>query len=249
MADDETRKLLHEIDSNDVIREYLKAACHDIHSILQSMSLYMCFKGGASGGHNPMPPAVPGRDGCRNYKYNQTMHFLMNLGTMQNTTHAGSVRICDIGSVFLDGNARERCTMLMNIMCHDKKYCIMQWLLLRANEECMAHVDTLEMKVNKADTYVDRCAPESGIGALPASVDVSRLMAYKNVLGICSAASVSFLDLDVAGKKDMRKVLCRIINRPRKNTRTTRPLCTQKAYSLASNDAILALSWREWTLL
>jgi len=74
-------------------------------------------------------------------------------------------------------------------------------------------------------------------------------MMYKNVLGIYSVAAEECPDLDAMSKKDIRKVLCKIISCPRKSTRTARPLGMQKEYMLPSHDAIPALSCREWSLL
>jgi len=152
MADDDTRALLHEIGSHPIVQAYLQEACDDMYSVLQSMSLDMCCRGGM----------VCGRDGYRKYTYSQTMHSLMNLGTMENPTHAGSVRNCDIGSVLSDGNIRERCSMLMNLLRNDSKYFIMQWLLLRANSQPAA--------ANKA-TGSEQTTYQRGMTPLPQSID------------------------------------------------------------------------------
>jgi len=239
MPDDETRALLQEIGSNPIVQAYLQEACDDMYSVLQSMSLDMCSRGGMISGH----------DGYRKYTYSQTMHFLMNLGTMENPTHAGSVRNCDIGSVLSDGNIRERCSMLMNMLCNDKKYFVMQWLLLRANSQAAVQTDSTVFEAANKVTGSEESTYQRGITPLPPSIDCAKLITYKSVLGICSVAAEECPDLDAMSKKDMRKVLCRIITCPRKSTRIARPLCMQKEYMLASKDALPSLSYREWSLL
>jgi len=155
MADDETRVLLHEIDNNLIVQAYLQEACDDMCNVLQNMSLDMCCKGGI----------VCGRDGYRKYTYNQTLHFLMNLGTMENPTHAGSVRNCDIGSVLSDGNIRERCSMLMNLLCNDKNYFIVHWLLLRAKEPPMVQTNSVTFKLESKLSCFEESTHQRGFAS------------------------------------------------------------------------------------
>jgi len=135
MADVETRRLLHGIDTNDVMQQYLKQACSDLYEIIHLMSMNTCCHA-VNTYHRTQPPGKTGAN--RTYKYQQTMQFLMNLGTTQNCTHPGSVRNADVCSVFAHGNTRERCALLTNMLCNDKRYCIMQWIFRHDEENKVA---------------------------------------------------------------------------------------------------------------
>jgi len=266
MPSDETRLLLAEIDGNGAVQQYIQEACDDLYSITQRMSLYSCFEMAQCRTPIPIMCNMRGvnvgvmaldtnsKEWCRNLQYHHTMQFLMNLATVQNITHPGSVRVCDVGTVFSHGNIRERCAMLMNLLCHDKKYNIMQWLLV--------HVDTLPscalpaMDTSVPNTFPSQPAsswccssalPNIGPGStLPASLDVWQLNQYKHALGIGRAMSSQHTEFHA--KKDMRKALCKLVHCPRKNTRSVRPLGLQNTYALPVQDAMPLLSWRERAL-
>lgn len=81
------------------------------------------------------------------------MHILMNSASTQNCTHSGSVRDCDVGNVFSDGNIRERCTLLMNMLCHDKKHCVMEWIFRQSNS-VIAGTSCLPLCLNHSQVLV-----------------------------------------------------------------------------------------------
>jgi len=249
MADAATQRLLHEIDSNGEIQQYLKEVCDDLNDIIHSMCLYTCLKTGASQNQTQ----TPNKSASRTYKYNQTLHFLMKLGTTQNSTHPGSVRNCDIQGVFARGNIRERCALLMNMLSHDKKYCIMQWVLQHVNEPAVVGSDD-DNDVARQTEIMDDIQDLTGLDPvdtpndiLPLCVNTVQVMAYKQALGLCDVRSRG--EGDVIPKKDIRKALCKLVNCPRKNTRVVRPLFLQHIYALPSNIAVPCLSLRETLLI
>ena len=268
MPSDETRLLLAEIDGNGAIQQYIQEACDDLYSITQRMSLYSCFEMAQC--QTPIPimcnmrgvnVGVVGLDTnskewCRNLQYHHTMQFLMNLATVQNITHPGSVRVCDVGTVFSHGNIRERCAMMMNLLCHDKKYNIMQWLLVHVDTMPSYALAAMDSSSSVSNTFPSPPAsswcsssalPNIGPGStLPACLDVWQLNQYKHALGIGKA--ISSQHTENHAKRDMRKALCKLVNCPRKNTRTVRPLGMQNTFALPVQDAMPLLSWRERAL-
>ena len=229
MQNEQTRRLLQEIDESEVIKEYMQEVCDDMYSVLHKMS--QCINSRA-------PDEGPCRQGtrpCQHYRYEQTMHVLKSLGTMRNSTHPGSVRSCDVDGVLRSGNIRERCAVLMNMLCHDKRYGIIQWLLVKAAcpEKCKKCCDPSNAKPQET---------------MPAAVNVQQLVVYTRALGICAAASRPTTSFEPCAKKDIRKALYRVVNCPHKKFWIPRPFSSQYHYALKSSNAIPKFSWREWAL-
>jgi len=250
MATPETRQLLLEINSSELIKEYMKEVCDDLYSIIHTMSLNICCHGVSS----HQRTQAPGKAGAkRTYKYHQNMHFLMNLATTQNCTHPGSVRNCDVWSVFSNGNIRERCALLMNMLCHDKKYCIMQWIFRHTASDaaCMCggavdctnvtHKNILARQGWKEDTW----------NVALSCLNHSQVHTYKEAVGLTHVVDISELNepSEQTFKKDIRKILCKLVHCSRKNTRLTRPLSLQQMSALSVKNTVPGLSWRETALI
>jgi len=245
MADAETRRLLREIDTNDVIQQYLKEACCDLYEIIHLMSMSTCCQS-VNSYYKTQPPGKAGA--IRTYKYQQTMHFLMNLGTTQNCTHPGSVRNADVCGVFANGNTRERCALLMNMLCNDKRYSIMQWVF-RHDPENKVVSSTPE---NTNNIEIAQNLHYHVWQVVPSCLNEMQVEIYRQVL---SQRKYSGGDKNSQGtsvspkKKDIRKTLCKLLNCSRKNTRSTRPLHLQHTYALLAKNAVPALSQREKMLI
>ena len=224
ILDHKTRKLLHEIDENEVLKEYMRGVCHDMRGVLQKISSCVSVQ-------YETAPANP-----EHYQYEQTMYMLLNLGTTRNITHPGSVNNCDVDGVLRSGNIRERCAVLMNILCHDKKHRVMLWIL--------GHVKCAE-KCERCCSLQDM---HETVPWLPTTLNTQRLILYKNALGMCMAGDKMCSADEQCAKKDIRKALCRVVNCPRKNIRVPRLVAEQQLYAMHKNDAIPRLSWRELSL-
>ena len=231
MLDDQTRRLLHEIDENEVVKAYMREVCSDMRGVLQKISVCVSVQ------HDTPDDGSSAPAGSEHHRYEQTMHTLLNLGTTRNITHPGSVRNCDVDGVLRCGNIRERCAVLMNMLCHDKKYSVIHWLLgqVACAEKCR------------------KCCHSQGVcGAylpwLLATLNSQQLLLYKNAVGMCLAGGKICSKEELCAKKDIRKALCRVVNCPRKNTRVARSAATQQQYAMHANDAIPRLSWRELSL-
>jgi len=231
MLDDQTRRLLHEIDENEVVKAYMREVCSDMRGVLQKISVCVSVQ------HDTHDDGSSASAGSEHHRYEQTMHTLLNLGTTRNITHPESVRNCDVDGVLRCGNIRERCAVLMNMLCHDKKYSVIHWLLgqVACAEKCR------------------KCCHSQGVcGAylpwLLATLNSQQLLLYKNAVGMCLAGGKICSKEELCAKKDIRKALCRVVNCPRKNTRVARSAATQQQYAMHANDAIPRLSWRELSL-
>jgi len=235
MLDDKTRKLLLEIDDNEVLKEYMRGVCRDMRSVLQKISVCISVQ------HETHDNGTSAPADSEHHRYEQTMHMLLNLGTTRNITHPGSVKNCDVDSVLRSGNIRERCAMLMNMLCHDKKYSVIQWLLTQVvcAERCpkCCNVDGMHEAVQ---------GPYQPW--LLATLNTQQLILYKNALGMCLAGGKTCSTEVLCAKKDIRKALCRVVNCPRKNIRVVRLAATQQQHAMHRNDAIPRLSWRELSL-
>jgi len=247
MANADTRRLLLEIDSNEDIKRYLKEACDDLLGIIHCMCMYTCVKAG-------MPPSCTSHNGrlaSRNNKYQHTLQCLMRLGSTQNSTDPGSVRHNDTDGVFAHGNIRERCALLMNMLCHDKKYLIMQWVLERVptpGQGSASAVPSSSLSHSSGPELVvsgSAFAPRVPMSSL---VNISQIVAYKQALARCTD-KVYATSVDPNSKKDMRKALCKLVNCPRKNTRVILPLHLQHMYALSCHDIVPKLSLRERDLM
>ena len=252
MADVETRRFLHQIDTNVVIQQYLKEACCDLYEIIHLMSMSTCCH--VVDSYRTTQP--PGKARVSHaHKYQQNMHFLMKLGTTQNCTHPGSVRNNDVCSVFSHGNTRERCALLMNMLCNDKRYCIMNWVLRHDQENKAAsnkhHTSVLEnannVEIVKDFQYHVWQVVPSCLNEVQVAIYRQAMRPHKSGVGNNNSQFTS--SLSSCAKKDMRKTLCKISNCPRKNTRSTRPLHLQHSYALPAANAVPALSQREKVLI
>ena len=235
MPDKATRRLLQEIDDSSEIQQYIKEVCDDMLQVLRKIGTCVSFqrRNEEDNGNE--------QEVCEHIRYEQTMHLLMNLGTMRNSTHPGSVRNCDVASVFQHGNIRERCAVLMNLLCHDKKYGVMRWLLGHITcadscEQCCTHEKPLD---KDGPAYTPLC---------PALLNTAQVLLYKNALGMCSSHSKTPTASEICAKKDIRKALCRIVKCPRKKSRVARAIEDQHQYALKVRDAVPRLSRREWAL-
>ena len=161
------------------------------------------------------------------------------------------MRNCDVQGVFTHGNIRERCALLMNMLSHDKKYCIMQWLLQHVNGPANDASDDGNNVASQTEIIDDVQDPTVFDAADTPDyilcLDSVQVMAYKQALGLCNDRLHG--GGDVQPKKDIRKALCKLVNCPRKNTRVVRPLFLQNTYALPSNIAIPCLSLRETLLI
>jgi len=235
MPDKATRRLLQEIDDSSEIQEYMKEVCDDMLQVLREIGTCVNFQ------RRNEEDNGKEQEVCSQTRYEQTMHLLMNLGTMRNSTHPGSVRNCDVAGVFQHGNIRERCAVLMNLLCHDKKFGVMRWLLGHITcadscEQCCTHEDPPD-KDGRVYTPLS-----------PALLNTAQVLLYKNALGMCSSHSKTHTSSERCAKKDIRKALCRIVKCPRKKSRVARAVEDQQQYALRACDAVPRLSRREWAL-
>ena len=207
MLDDKTRKLLLEIDENEVLKEHMRGVCRDMRGVLQKISVCVSVQ------HETHDNGTSAPADSEHHRYEQTMHMLLNLGTTRNITHPGSVKNCDVDSVLRSGNIRERCAMLMNMLCHDKKYSVIQWLLTQVvcTEKCQKCCNLHGMHEAVQCPYQPW---------LLATLNTQQLILYKNTLGMCLAGGKICSTEELCAKKDIRKALCRVVNCPRKNIRT-----------------------------
>jgi len=231
MPDQATRRLLQEIDDSSEIQEYMKEVCEDMLQVLRKIATCVNFQ------RRSAEDDGSEQEVCEHTRYEQTMHLLMNLGTMRNSTHPGSVRHCDVAGVFQHGNIRERCAVLMNLLCHDKKYGVMRWLLEHIT--CAESCEQCCMHGNDGPMYT---------ALPPALLNTAQVLLYKNALGMCSSHSTTPTSSEKCAKKDIRKALCRIVKCPRKNLRVARAIQNQQQYAMRARDAVPRLSRREWAL-
>jgi len=252
MADVETRRLLHEIDNDDVVQQYLKQACSDLYEIIHLMSMGTCSRA-VNTYRRTQLPGTTGAD--RTYKYQKTMQFLMNLGTTQNRTHPGSVRRADVCSVFARGNTRERCALLMNMLCNDKRYCVMQWIFRRGRRSNVASGNSSQSVTQGVDSNGDYQDSQSSVWqTVPSCLNEFQIAMYQQTMSQFKSDAPhnnppEIRAPSVCAKKDMRRALCKLLNCPRKNTRSARPLHEQQTYALAVEKAVPVLSEREKMLI
>jgi len=255
MANFDTRRLLLEIDASADIQHYLKGACDELLEIIHLMCVCTCVQAGTAPSlsrHNASPV-------LRSTEYQHSWQYFMKLGTTQNHTHPGSVKNKDIDGVFTHGNIRERCALLMNMLCHDKTFLIMQWVLERAptaaqepnagvQPTSLSNTTSGETASGMIEGGVDMHSRAACMSLMPSSVNISQVVAYKRTL-TRSTDKMRTTSVDPDLKKDTCKALCKLVNCPHENTRAIRPLYLQHKYALSFHDIVPGLSLRERDLM